>query len=184
MYPIDVPHFEKFCTSHVPYWELFVPHFGPYEMATLREVYSALISNRFVRRACHENRLVRSIRHQLKNSTTILRKTDKSKVFYLGHADDYHRKAMEYMNKTAAYQEITTGINPCNDHVQVVLSLIDPLLNKGAINLKIWRANMRPSINQIELAHLYFNPKPHKVSDRRQASYKVICLMMNRLEHH
>ena len=35
MYPIDVPHLEKFCTSHVPHLELFVPHSGPYEMATL-----------------------------------------------------------------------------------------------------------------------------------------------------
>jgi hypothetical protein len=35
MYPIDVPHLEKFCTSHVPHLELFVPHSRPYQMATL-----------------------------------------------------------------------------------------------------------------------------------------------------
>jgi hypothetical protein len=35
MYPIDVPHLEKICTSHVPHLELFVPHSRPYQMATL-----------------------------------------------------------------------------------------------------------------------------------------------------
>jgi hypothetical protein len=30
-----VPHLEKFCTPHIPHWELFVPHSGPYEMAAL-----------------------------------------------------------------------------------------------------------------------------------------------------
>jgi hypothetical protein len=38
MYPTDVPYLEKFCTSQLPHQELFVPHSGPYEMATLVSV--------------------------------------------------------------------------------------------------------------------------------------------------
>ncbi|CAF1677602.1 unnamed protein product [Adineta ricciae] len=67
------------------------------------------------------------------------------------------------MQETNAYREITSGINPCHDHVQKVLTLIDPMLKKGDINLKLWKQNMRPNPNTTELAHLYFIPKPHKI---------------------
>jgi hypothetical protein len=35
MYPIDVPHLAKICTSHVPHSGTSVPHLGPDEMAAL-----------------------------------------------------------------------------------------------------------------------------------------------------
>jgi len=35
MYPIDVPHLTKICTSHVPHSGPSVPHLGPDEMAAL-----------------------------------------------------------------------------------------------------------------------------------------------------
>ncbi|CAF4314397.1 unnamed protein product, partial [Adineta steineri] len=36
----------------------------------------------------------------------VIRRTDKSKVFYIGKAADFERKAEEYMLKTEAYEEI------------------------------------------------------------------------------
>ena len=49
------------------------------------------------------------------------------------------------------------------DHLQAVLALIDPLLKKKQINLDRWKQTMRPDPKTIELAHLYFIPKSHKV---------------------
>jgi hypothetical protein len=82
----------------------------------------------------------------------------------LASAASYHEKSLQYMAKTNAYKEIENGINPCMNHLHEVLALIDPLLKKKAIDLKIWKPNMRPNVNTVELAHLYFLPKPHKVN--------------------
>jgi len=115
-------------------------------------------------RAQYEHQLLKSIQRRLKNSKVILRRTDKSKVFHLGNMNDHRRKAFEYMQKTNAYKQLPSGINPCVDHLRAVLALIDPLLKKKALDMKLWKREMRPNSNTIELAHLYFIPKPHKVN--------------------
>jgi hypothetical protein len=56
------------------------------------------------------------------------------------------------MGKTNAYKVIENGINPCMDHLRQVITLIDPLLQKKAINLNLWQQSMRPNANTIELA--------------------------------
>ena len=131
----------------------------------LRQVYTAPISPKLFLRARFEHRMIQRMRRQLANSNAVLRRTDKSKVFHLGNIEEHHRKALQYMHNTHAYREIADGTNPCFDHLQAVLALIDPLLKKKAIDLGRWRQDMRPNANTIELAHLYFNPKPHKVID-------------------
>ena len=93
----------------------------------------------------------------------IIQKTDKSKVFHLASAQSYHEKSLEYMQKTKAYKEIQSCMNPYMDHLRQVLALVDPLLQNKAIDLKVWKRYMYPNANTIELAHLYFIPKPHKV---------------------
>ncbi|CAF4847221.1 unnamed protein product, partial [Rotaria socialis] len=45
----------------------------------------------------------------------------------------------------------------------MVLTLIDPMLKNKDINLQLWKQYMRPNAATIELAHLYFIPKPHKI---------------------
>ncbi|CAF4716402.1 unnamed protein product, partial [Rotaria sp. Silwood2] len=47
-----------------------------------------------------------------KYQQVILRRTDKSKVFHLGDANDYQRKVREYMQETETYEEIPSGISP------------------------------------------------------------------------
>ena len=106
-----------------------------------------------------------SIYRVLNKGEIILRRTDKSKVFHLGSAASYRQKSFDYMLKTQAYQTIESGINPCLNHLREVLALVDPLLEKKrGIDLDLWKQNMRPNPARIELAHLYFIPKPHKVS--------------------
>ena len=129
----------------------------------LRQSYTKSLSPRLFARARHDYQMVTSIRHLQKKHKIIIQKTDKSKVFHLGSAASYHEKALQYMAKTNAYREIENGVNPCMDHLRQVLTFIDSLIKKKAIDMNIWRQYMRPNINTVELAHLYFLPKPHKV---------------------
>ncbi|CAF4171925.1 unnamed protein product, partial [Rotaria sordida] len=129
----------------------------------LRRLYTNMLPPKLLARAQYEHRIMKSTRRQLKKSNVIIRITDKSKVFHLGSVQDYHEKALQYMQDTNAYREITSGINPCHDHVQTVLALIDPMLKKREINLELWKQYMRPNAITTELAHLYFIPKPHKI---------------------
>ena len=125
------------------------------------------LSSRTLARAQSDHRMTRSISRVLNKQEIILRRTDKSKVFHLASAASYRQKSFNYMLKTQAYQKIDSGINPCLDHLRQVLPLIDPLLEKKkkkGIDLILWKQNMRPNLATIELAHLYFIPKPHKVS--------------------
>ncbi|CAF2168445.1 unnamed protein product, partial [Rotaria magnacalcarata] len=129
----------------------------------LRRLYTTPLRSKLLARIQYESRLIRSTRHHIKKSNIIIRPTDKSKVLHLGSVHDYHRKALQYMSETNAYNEITGGINPCQNHLQIVLTLIDPMLKNKDINLQLWKQYMRPNAATIELAHLYFIPKPHKI---------------------
>jgi hypothetical protein len=129
----------------------------------LRQLYTTPLPHQLQIRAQYEQHTIRSIQRQLKTSHVIIRPTDKSKVFHLGSVQDYDRKALEYMQKTNAYEEIPGGINPYLDHLRAVLALIDPLLKNKTIDLKLWKRKMRPDPKTVQLAHLYFIPKPHKV---------------------
>ena len=56
-------------------------------------------------RARQEHRLVQSIQCLLRRrSDIVIRRTDKSKVFYIGKATDFVHKTQEYMLKTQAYE--------------------------------------------------------------------------------
>ena len=129
----------------------------------LRQSYTKSLSPQLFARARHDYQMVTSIRHLQKKHKIVIQRTDKSKVFHLGSADSYHERALQYMAKTNAYREIENGMNPCMDHLRQVLTFIDSLMKKKAIDLNIWKRYMRPNINTVELAHLYFLPKPHKV---------------------
>ena len=130
----------------------------------LRQLYTTPLSPKLFARAQNEYRIIKSIQRQIKKSNVIIRSTDKSKVLHLGSAHEYHQKVLQYMHDTKAYKEITNGINPCHDHIQKVLTIIDSMLKKGDINLQLWKQYMRPNATTAELAHLYFIPKPHKVN--------------------
>ena len=75
----------------------------------LRQLYTKPLSPKLYARAQYEHRMIRNIQRRLKQSNTIIRPTDKSKVFHLGNVEDYHRKALEYMTKTHAYQQLSNG---------------------------------------------------------------------------
>jgi len=138
-------------------------------------------------RARRELRIVRSIRYKLIKYKLVLRRTDKSGVFHIGQAQDYHRKAMEYFRKTGAYQQLR--VNPLNESFFKVIQLLNKLETTKKIKV-CQKDKMKPIREKIELAYIYFIPKVHKVKfiERKK---KIFALPMNdallctfRLEHH
>ncbi|CAF4079492.1 unnamed protein product [Rotaria sp. Silwood2] len=132
----------------------------------LQRLYTKNISRKLYIRAKREHKLMMSIRHYLhRYQQVILRRTDKSKVFHLGDAHDYEEKVRQYMQETNAYEEIISGISPLATNLQQVISLLDRLYHteKPLITKKQYENMIRQS-NEIELGHLYFLPKPHKIA--------------------
>ncbi|CAF1501889.1 unnamed protein product [Adineta ricciae] len=130
----------------------------------LTELYTAKLSSNLFRRSRREYMLTRSIQRMLRSSQqhVVLRRTDKSKVFHLGSLGDYEQKAVSYMMKTGAYEEVDNGKCPLADNLSAVIELLDKLLKCKAINMRQWSA-MMPNRSKVELGHLYFLPKPHKI---------------------
>ena len=127
------------------------------------ELYSKPLSKNLLRRAQREYKIVQSIQHLLRQRPDIvIRRTDKSKVFYIGKLDDFTRKAEEYMLKTQAYEEIIDGRCPLTDNLHAVQILLNYLLDKNVLTKK-QHNQLSPKLNRLELGHYHGLPKPHKV---------------------
>lgn len=127
--------------------------------------YSKQSSSRSLqRRARREFKTIKNVKSIMQQRPDIvIRRTDKSKVFYIGKSDDFERKAHEYMIKTEAYEEIMDGHCPLADNLHAVQTLLDYLVAKKAIT-KQQHGRLLPNMNKVELAHFHAVPKPHKVN--------------------
>lgn len=129
----------------------------------LFECYSKSIPKKLELRAKQEKQIVRSIQRVLmQRSDVVIRRTDKSKVFYIGQAVDFERKAQEYMSKTNAYEEIMNGRCPLKDHLCIVENLLKYFASKNILTIQ-QRNRLMPSLQTLELGHYHGLPKPHKV---------------------
>jgi hypothetical protein len=100
----------------------------------------------------------------------IIRFTDKSGIFHLGHATDYEQKAEAYRQKTGAYIELET--DPLWPTFDKVVHLLNSLRSKD--HIRAWQLNeMMPKRSKIALAYLYFIPKPHKVPNAHVVCYNM-----------
>lgn len=140
-------------------------------------------------RAQREYKIVQTIQSLLRRqqSDIIICRTDKSKVFYIGKRNDFLCKTQEYMLKTQAYAEITTGQCPLAIIYNAVQTLLEWFVKRKALTLK-QRNQLLPNRNQLELSHYHALPKPHKVN-RCFSICKLLFLLsfvfvFNRLEHH
>ena len=132
------------------------------QLATyLYERYMAPLSYLHIYRARKELKLMKSIQHSLKKGKYILRVTDKSGIFHIGHEIDYEQKVEAYRQKTRAYVELAS------DPLWIVFDKVVHLLNdlRAKKHILAWQLNkMMPKRDNMALAYLYFIPKPHKVS--------------------
>jgi hypothetical protein len=97
----------------------------------LYQRYMTPISYRDISRARKELELVKSIESKLRKGKYILRFTDKSGIFHLGHATDYEQKAETYRQKTAAYIELEN--DPLWPIFDKVIHLLNSLRSKDHI---------------------------------------------------
>jgi hypothetical protein len=110
--------------------------------------------------ALEQAQVVKSIREIIKNMNLVIRLTDKGHNFYIGLASEYEKKVEKFFQDTNAFMELSE--NPFNEMLDTVIHL----LNKLQSNKRIlqWQCKeMMPDRTKCELAHLYFNPKTHKV---------------------
>jgi hypothetical protein len=132
------------------------------EMKTrLYQRYMAPLSYLDIYRARQELQLIKSIDTTLKKAKYVLRFTDKSGIFHLGHANDYEQKAKAYRQKTGAYIELES--DPLWPVFDKVVHLLNDLRSKD--HIRVWQLEkMMPKRDRVALAYLYFIPKPHKVT--------------------
>jgi hypothetical protein len=120
----------------------------------------ATLSYRDIYRARRELKLIKSIQFRIKKWKHILRITDKSGIFHLGHVKDYEQKAEAYRQKTGAYIELES--DPLWTVFDKVVHLLNGLRSKDQI--RVWQLNKTmPKRDKVALAYLYFIPKLHKV---------------------
>ena len=112
-------------------------------------------------RAQREFNTVKSILHKLNKDHLLLRESDKGGNLCVIGASDLERKAAEYRAKTGAYIELPA--NPFEDILLKVTRLLNDLhMKTKELNKKDY-IKMMPIRSKVELAHMYYNPKTHKV---------------------
>ena len=119
------------------------------------------MNTRLIKKKINYHRLIKRLKFKFRLTNTVIRKTDKSKVFHLGKIDDYRTKSIEYMNKTNAYLCLGTH-DPLPDLIQRT--------NKYLLDLRLAKWITQKQYEQLciqedesELAHLYYLPKAHKL---------------------
>jgi hypothetical protein len=146
---------------HIPHISTIIEKFAQNLGTCQYQRYMAPLSYLNIYRARRELKLVKSIRYRLKKGNYILRVTDKSGIFHIGHRKDYEEKAEAYREKTNAYMELTT--NPLWSIFDKVVHLLNDLRSKK--HILAWQLDkMMPKRKEVELAYFYFITKPHKVN--------------------
>jgi len=145
---------------HIPHTSPIIKELSQQLQTCLYERYMTPISYLDIYRTRKELNLVKSIRYRLKKEKLILRVTDKSGIFHIGHKKDYEEKAKAYYEKTSAYIELAK--NPLWTVFDKVIRLLNDLRSKKHIKAS-QLDKMMPKRDKLKLAYLYFIPKPHKV---------------------
>jgi len=128
----------------------------------LQQAYFTSLSFKDHIQAKEQANIFASIRKKLQEHHLTLRLTDKSNHFYIGLTSEFKKKELAYLNETNAYIQLNT--NPFDEVLNKVIQLLNQLRSKKFI-LKWQYDQMMPDVKKIELAHLYFNPKTHKVCE-------------------
>ncbi|CAF4211062.1 unnamed protein product [Rotaria sp. Silwood2] len=127
----------------------------------LEQLYKKPLPTKLKRHARYMYNMIKSMQRKLQKANIAVGQTDKSKLFFFIDAQEYQEKITNYMNKTNAYQEITSGICPLADNLHLVILLLDHLLQRNQITKEQYK-QMYPNVLTLELAHIYFNLKVHK----------------------
>ena len=130
----------------------------------LQQCYLAPLSYKDQTHARQQAQIATSIRTLLRKNNLIIRLTDKGHNFYIGSAAEFEKKAQKFFSDTNAFLELSD--NPFRETLNRVVRLLNTLRGEKRI-LKWQHEQMMPDQATCELAHLYFNPKTHKVQWKR-----------------
>jgi hypothetical protein len=83
-------------------------------------------------------------------------------VFHVDRSETYVEKSKAYMKKTDAYVEIEQS--PLGSMIDKTEQLLRDLVNKNLLPGKYFE-KLKPSLQEAELPHLYYNRKDHKVGE-------------------
>ncbi|CAF2080561.1 unnamed protein product [Rotaria magnacalcarata] len=143
----------------IPLKALEIKHFCTDLETIFNERYTSTLSYLDIYRIRKDIKFIHSIKRKLRKTDSIIRVTDKSGIFHIGSTLDYDEKVQRYQVKTNAYIQLSS--DPLMDTFYKVVSLLNNLRTKQQITQ--WQhTKMMPDKNKIQLAYLYFIPKPHK----------------------
>jgi hypothetical protein len=129
----------------------------------INDLYRKPLPRRLYRRAQREYKQVKCLQKFLVSRPDIIVcQIDKGPGFYIGDTATIAFKANEYMTTTKAYKEIPGGHSPLADNLRSVQTLLENLLQQGAIDKDLYD-KLYPKMNKLELAHFHGLPKVHKV---------------------
>ncbi|CAF2729090.1 unnamed protein product [Rotaria sp. Silwood2] len=113
-------------------------------------------------RAELEQRIVRSIQDILRQRPyVVICRADKTKAVYCGDTTVMIAKALQYMARTKAYEEMTNGCCSLADILHVVNTLLDSIAQQKALTQgQVMR--LRPNLKKLELVRYHGLPKTHK----------------------
>jgi hypothetical protein len=141
-------------THHMPNQSIIIKQFSQQLETYLTQRYMAPLSYLNIYSARKELKLIKSIQFRIKKEKYILRVTDKSGIFHLGHAKDYQQKAEAYRQKTGAYIELAT--DPLWTVFDKVVHLLNDLRSKEQI--RVWQLDkMMPKRDKVVLAYLPYH---------------------------
>jgi hypothetical protein len=126
----------------------------------LHHCYLTPLSYKDQIQAQQQAQIATSIRIRIQKKNLIIRLTDKGHHFYIGSIVEFEKKVQKFFSDTNAFMELS--INPFNDILNNVIQLLNTFRGKNLI-FKWQLDKMMPDRIKCELAHLYFNPKTHKV---------------------
>ena len=127
------------------------------------DLYCKRLPNKLYRRARREYKQVKRLQNLLhRRSDMTICRVDKGEGFYIGDKSIMEQKTLDYMNKTEAYQELTSDYCPLADILHATTSVLDYLVKKNVITTA-QRDKLLPNLEQLELPYLYPLPKIHKV---------------------
>ncbi|CAF2263272.1 unnamed protein product, partial [Rotaria magnacalcarata] len=126
----------------------------------LNQSYFTPLSYRDQLISLRQAQILVSIRQIIQNKNLIIRVTDKGNNFYIGSAGEFEEKAENFFSDRNAFIELSS--NPFNEILNKLIQLLNTLRGKDLI--RKWQyEQMMPDRTNCELAHLYFNPKTHKI---------------------
>jgi hypothetical protein len=144
----------------IPTKASIIKQFGAKLEIIFNQQFSTSLSYHDIHRTRKDLKTILSIKRKLKKISVIIRESDKSGIIHIGYKSDYDKKVLLYQEKTNAYREIS--LNPLTDTFHKVIRLLNDLNLKQEI--RVWQyKKMIPNQKKIQLAYLYFIPKPHKV---------------------